>query len=333
MSLLYINDNGAKITTESNRIKVHYQDGMTKSLPIESVESIILLGKSQITTQCMEKCLQNGIPIAFFSKGGSYFGRLMSTGHINAQLQRKQASMYDTSFALELSKRILEAKVHNQLVVLRRYAKSTKTDIKQEELQLTNSQKKIERGKDITQITGHEGLGARYYFQGLSKCINENFAFSGRNRRPPLDPFNSMISLGYSILMNLLYEEIENHGLNPYFGFMHRDAEKHPTLASDLIEEWRAVIVDALAMGMINGAEIQREEFYFDEESKGCYIQRKGLQTYLKKMERKLQTEIRYLQYVDYPVSFRRAVALQVGKLVEAIRRESAEVYEPIRIR
>ncbi|MBR1628360.1 MAG: CRISPR-associated endonuclease Cas1 [Lachnospiraceae bacterium] len=333
MSLLYINENGAKITTESNRIKVHYQDGMTKSLPIESVESIILLGKSQITTQCMEKCLQNGIPIAFFSKGGSYFGRLMSTGHINAQLQRKQASMYDTSFALELSKRILEAKVHNQLVVLRRYAKSTKTDIKQEELQLTNSQKKIERGKDITQITGHEGLGARYYFQGLSKCINENFAFSGRNRRPPLDPFNSMISLGYSILMNLLYEEIENHGLNPYFGFMHRDAEKHPTLASDLIEEWRAVIVDALAMGMINGAEIQREEFYFDEESKGCYIQRKGLQTYLKKMERKLQTEIRYLQYVDYPVSFRRAVALQVGKLVEAIRRESAEVYEPIRIR
>ena len=116
MSFLYINENGATIYTESNRIKVSYRDGMIKSLPIESVESIILLGKSQITTQCMEICLRKGIPISFFSKGGSYFGRLMSTGHVKASLQRKQASLYDTPFALALSRQILEAKVQNQRV-------------------------------------------------------------------------------------------------------------------------------------------------------------------------------------------------------------------------
>jgi len=101
MSIIYVNEHGAKITVEGNRIKIVYKDGMTRSLPIESVESIILLGSSQITTQCMEGCLTRGIPVSFFSKGGSYFGRLMSTGHVNATLQRKQAALYDTEFALE----------------------------------------------------------------------------------------------------------------------------------------------------------------------------------------------------------------------------------------
>ena len=100
---------------------------------------------------------------------------------------------------------------------------------------------------------GYEGAAARIYFSTLGKLIDSEFIFSGRNKRPPLDPFNSMISLGYSIILNEIYGKLEGKGLNPYFGILHKDREKHPTLASDMMEEWRAVLIDTLVMGMLNG--------------------------------------------------------------------------------
>lgn len=123
---------------------------------------------------------------------------------------------------------------------------------------LTICKNKIMTCNRIEEMIGFEGQAAKYYFRGLAACIDKEFSFQGRSRRPPRDEFNSMISLGYSILMNEVYCKIEMKGLNPYFGFIHRDAEKHPTLASDMMEEWRAVIVDATAMSMINGHEIQK---------------------------------------------------------------------------
>ena len=171
---------------------------------------------------------------------------------------------------------------------------------------------KIENSRRIEEIIGYEGQAAKFYFRGLSKCIEREFQFNGRSRRPPKDEFK---------------------GLNPYFGFIHRDAEKHPTLASDMMEEWRAVIVDATVMSMINGHEISKEDFVFNLEQPGCYLTKTGLKIYLNKLERKFQTEIRYLKYVDYPVSFRRGILLQMEQLTKAIEKGDASLYEPIVIR
>lgn len=257
----------------------------------------------------------------------------MSTSHINAGRQRMQSALYDTEFAVELGKRILSAKIKNQSVVLRRYEKSRNIRLEEEQKMLSICRGKIENSRRIEEIIGYEGQAAKFYFRGLSKCIEREFQFNGRSRRPPKDEFNSMISLGYSILMNELYCKIEMKGLNPYFGFIHRDAEKHPTLASDMMEEWRAVIVDATVMSMINGHEISKEDFVFNLEQPGCYLTKTGLKIYLNKLERKFQTEIRYLKYVDYPVSFRRGILLQMEQLTKAIEKGDASLYEPIVIR
>ena len=182
-------------------------------------------------------------------------------------------------------------------------------------------------------MIGFEGQAAKSYFQGLSKCIDEEFKFQGRSRRPPKDEFNSMISFGYSLLLNEVYCKIEMKGLNPYFGFIHRDAEKHPTLASDLMEEWRAVIVDATVMSLINGYEIKKEHFQADLDQTGCYLTREGLKIFLNKLERKFRTEVRYLKYTDSAVSFRRAILLQMDRLAKAIEEGDASIYEPIIIR
>lgn len=333
MSLLYVNDNGAVIGIEGNQCTVKYPDGLKRSIPIESLEAITVMGMSQMTTQCVETCMSRGIPVAYFSKGGHYFGRVQSTGHVNAQRQRKQASLYDTEFSRELGRKILRAKLKNQSVVLRRYEKSRKIVLDQEQKMMTICRNKIQDCDTIPEMIGFEGQAAKYYFQGLSKCIEEDFRFKGRSKRPPKDEFNSLISLGYSILMNEIYCKIELKGLNPYFGFIHRDGENHPTLASDLMEEWRAVIVDATAMSLINGHEIHKDDFTTNMDEPGCYLTKSGLKIYLNKLERKLQTEVNYLPYVDYSVSFRRAIFLQMGQLVKAIETEDASCYEPIQIR
>lgn len=333
MGLLYINESGAVVGVEANKCTVQYKDGMKKMIPIESLEGITIMGRSQMTTQCAEECMVRGIPVAYFSKGGRYFGRLMSTGHINVERQRRQSELYDTEFSLQLSKNIINAKIKNQSVVLKRYEKSKGLLLNEEQKMMDICRNKVLRCERIEESIGFEGQAARYYFQGLSKCIDDLFKFQGRSRRPPLDEFNSMISLGYSILMNEVYCKIEMKGLNPYFGFLHRDAEKHPTLASDMMEEWRAVIVDATAMSMINGHEIHKEHFISDLEEPGYYLTKDGLKLYLNKLEKKFQTSVRYLKYVDYPVSFRRAILLQMEQLVKAIEKGDANLYEPLVIR
>lgn len=333
MGLLYVNESGAVIGVEANKCTVQYKDGMKKMIPIESLEGITIMGRSQMTTQCAEECMVRGIPVAYFSKGGRYFGRLMSTGHINVERQRRQSELYDTEFSLQLSKNIINAKIKNQSVVLKRYEKSKGLLLNEEQKMMDICRNKVLRCERIEESIGFEGQAARYYFQGLSKCIDDPFKFQGRSRRPPLDEFNSMISLGYSILMNEVYCKIEMKGLNPYFGFLHRDAEKHPTLASDMMEEWRTVIVDATAMSMINGHEIHKEHFISDLEEPGYYLTKDGLKLYLNKLEKKFQTSVRYLKYVDYPVSFRRAILLQMEQLVKAIEKGDANLYEPLVIR
>lgn len=333
MSILFVNENNATVGIESNRCFIKYSDGMKKMLPIEALESITIMGHAQMTTQCVQECLTRGIPVSYFSKGGSYFGRLQSTGHINAERQRKQSRLYDTQFSIDLAKNIISAKLKNQQVVLRRYEKSKGISVDSSLKMIHICREKISRCQTIQELMGYEGQGAKAYFDGLSVLIKPEFYFHGRNRRPPRDEFNSMLSLGYSVLMNELYGKIEAKGLNPYLGFMHRDKEKHPTLASDMMEEWRAVIVDSTVMSMINGHEIQKEDFTTDMDEPGCYLNRNGIKVYLSKLEKKLQTEVRYLSYVDYPVSFRRGIALQIDTLAKAIEEENADLYKPIEIR
>ena len=198
---------------------------------------------------------------------------------------------------------------------------------------INTSYHKLDSCDKIEQLMGYEGTAAKFYFQGLSKLVEPEFKFNGRSKRPPKDEFNSMLSLGYSILMNEIYGKIQNKGLNPYFGFIHRDKEKHPTLASDLMEEWRAVIIDSVVMSLVNGHEIQLEHFHHDLYEPGYYLTNDGMKIFINKLEKKLHTDTKYLSYVEYPVSFRRGMELQLGQLVNALEENDATIYQPMRIR
>lgn len=332
MSYLYVCEQGATIGYGGNRFEVKYKNGLLKSVPAETLEMIEVFGNIQLTTQCMTECLKRGVNVVLYSANGAYYGRLISTNHVNVERQRMQAAM-SGEFKLNVAKSIVRAKIKNQTVILRRYARNQ--DISADDVIYTMRllNKKIDFCKDTDQLMGYEGAAARVYFAALGRLINPEFRFDGRNRSPPLDPFNSLLSLGYSIIMSELYGKLEGKGLNPYFGILHKDRERHPTLASDLMEEWRAVLIDSLAMSMLNGHELGREHFYRDEDGPGIFLTRDGFKLFIRKLENRFQADNRYLTYVNYSVSFRRALDLQVNQLVKAIESGDAAEYKPVVIR
>ena len=129
MSYLYIDEPGICLTIDYNRMVIHYTDETTKEIPIELIEGISLFRPTQLSAKCIQVCLEKDIPVLFYTGGGMYIGQLQPSRHIHPERQRLQCALYDTTFALELSKRITIGKIRNQEVVLRRYGKSRNTPV------------------------------------------------------------------------------------------------------------------------------------------------------------------------------------------------------------
>lgn len=333
MSILLVDEDSAVVGIDANRFYIRYSDGVKRYLPAETLESISVMGHAQLTSGCILECFKRAIPISYFSKGGKYYGRLQSSSCVNASRQRLQSELYESDFALGLAKRIIMAKLKNQMVVLRRYEKSRDLLESKHIVIMNQCRQNVEVCTSVSEIMGYEGIAAKEYFAGMSEVIDEAFKFNGRSRRPPLDEFNALISLGYTIITNIIQSKIEDKGLNSYFGFVHRDSEQHPTLASDLMEEWRAVLVDSTAMSMINGHELLKEHFYYDIDTPGCFLTREGLKLFVEKLERKLQSSIKYLDEIDYKMDFRYAITLKLNSLIQAMSESDASKYSVLEIR
>lgn len=311
------------------------QDGLeSRKIPKETLDSITTYGNISISTACYRECITMGIPVNYFSTNGTYFGKLSSTRHTKANRVKKQVYVVDDKeMSMVLAKKIIHAKISNQLVLLRRYQRSTGKCIKDKIKRIEHTRNKIEKCSEISELMGYEGNAAREYFSALSILVNDGFKFSGRNKQPPKDPFNSMLSLGYTILLYEIYNEIENRGLTPYIGFMHSPHDAHPALASDLLEEWRAVIVDSTVMNLIQGNEIKVSDFYYDSETQGVYLTKQGKKIFINKLEKKLQTEVGYLCSNEIAKSFRRGIYLQSVAFTRAVEKGKMEEYVPLYIR
>ncbi len=333
MPILYLSDYGALLNKSRGRLVVTCDDEKRHEVPLETIDGLTILGEVSITSAVLKEFLSRGTCVTFLSKGGHYFGRLVSTGHVNTKRQRLQSKLYGSEFAIALSKEIVSGKIHNQQVMLSRTARKGDADIGHELAEIKSMGQRVSSCSTLDEIRGCEGFAAKNYFAGLSKCLDPSMAFNKRTRRPPLDPFNSMLSLGYSILLNEIYSILETKGLNPYFGFFHQDDENHPTLASDMMEEWRPVIVDSLALSLVAKKELGNSDFEFSETDGGVYLKRESLKKYIVQFQRKVDAKVKYLSTVPYETSFHGAMALQVNSLANAIENSDASMYTSVRIR
>lgn len=332
MAYIYVCKQGAAISLQKNRFQVKYKNELLQSIPIETVDGLEIFGNIQLTTQTFQECLKRGIAVIFYSTTGNYYGKLMSTTNVNVARQRKQAALMD-DWKLEMSKKLIKAKINNQLVVLSRYQRNVDCAIEQEKTLMRVMRAKVPIAESVEQLMGFEGVAARAYFKALGQMIVPEFRFERRSKRPPEDEFNSVISLGYSLFLNEIYGKLESRGLNPFFGILHQDRENHPTLASDLLEEWRAVLVDSAALGMINGSELVKENFYRREGQPGIFLTDEGLRICLQKYEKRMETVNSYLPELVQPITFRQAIGIQVERLIKAIETGDTAEYEPLTIR
>jgi len=336
VSFLYIYEQAAKIGVQQNCIVVaNEKEKLKRTIPIEGVESVIIFGNASLSSSCVKQLMERDINLTWLSSSGKFYGRLESTKNVNIYRQRRQfACGEDEKFCLALAKNFTLAKVKNQITLLRRYQRKHNSITTQKSIEdMLKIVPVMEKVHNKEELLGHEGLAARYYFKGLAEQVDADFAFAGRNRQPPRDRFNSLLSFAYTLLMYDVYTAVVNRGMNPYAGFLHSIHRGHPALCSDLMEEWRAVLADSLALHVVNRAIIQRDDFAEPAVDGGVYLAAKASKSYIAEYEQKVRGQSRYLPYVDYSVSFRRAIEMQCQRLARAVEEGDPEIYQPVVIR
>jgi len=178
-------------------------------------------------------------------------------------------------------------------------------------------------------MLGYEGYGAALYFQAFATVLKGRFEFEKRTRRPPTDPVNSLMSLGYTLLSQNLHSMVETVGLHTHFGNLHLPQKNRPSLVCDLMEEFRALVVDSFVAYLINSNIFVEDDFTPPDERGGVYLHPDALKKFLKHWEERLQQKITH-PHTGYSVSYRRCFELQVWEYVQVLSGEQ-EVYRPMR--
>ncbi|HET54731.1 MAG TPA: CRISPR-associated endonuclease Cas1 [Ignavibacteria bacterium] len=291
---LYIHEQGSILSKESGRFVVTKDDIDLLEIPIIKISHIIIFGNCLITPAVYQTCLINRIQIALLSSHGRYYGTIDSYGNRNTELEKLQfLRSLDEAFTLNFAINQVKVKIHNTRVLLQRHNKRIKSP---EITSVLNKTKQVLQAIDntasINYLRGIEGSIASTYFHNLGLLFNADTGFYTKNfvriKRPPTDPVNSLLSFGYTLLGFNLFSFLDMYGLNPYIGFYHVDRQGHPSLVSDIIEEFRHVI-DSLVIYVINKKIIKKNDFYFlKEPSSPCLLNKRGRKEYIRQFEIKM---------------------------------------------
>ena len=330
MKSLYVSQQGCYVSLQHETLLVKQGEQTLAQVQLPHLEQVLIFGKSQVTTQAIRACLQNKIPIVYLSRMGYCYGRLMPLEMGYRQLNRSQQAI---SFVEKLlvARSIVRAKLKNSRVLLQRQQRQKNSDIIALSIQtLEYLVTKVDQAETIEQLMGYEGAGAASYFPAFGECLMGNdFVFLTRSRRPPVNPVNAMLSFGYQVLWNHLLALIELQGLDPYQACLHQSSERHAALTSDLIEEFRAPIIDSLVLYLINRREmIILDDFEYRDG--GCYLSQSGRKKFLKAFVQRMEAEI---QIGDDEKEPRWDILMQQVKQFRAFIYAPIHGYQPYLIR
>lgn len=330
MTSLYITESGAYLHKRGGQIVIGRNNEVLLEVPLNLVEDVTLIDSVQISSQLMTDFLERRVPISWLSTMGCYYGSLINANSVDILKHKKQFDLLqEEKLYFTLAKKCVFAKVHNQLTILRRYNRNAEiSNIDSAIKNILAVRRNIFLTDSYREVMGYEGIISRIYFAALGELMPEGFCFTKRTKMPPRDPVNSMLSLGYSMLFNEVLASCIHVGLHPYVGFLHRLAKGHPALASDLMEEWRAPIVDAMVLAMLKRNMLEPEQFTTSEE--GCFLTPEARKIFLGNYNKKLRSQN---QYLDGKYSYRESIRKQCEKYASAIMNEDADYYEPLELR
>jgi CRISPR-associated protein Cas1 len=292
LATLYLTQQGATLRKEQNRLLVEHEDRIIAEVHDFKVERVVVFGNVQLTSQAISFLLERGIDTAFLTLRGRLKGRLAALESKNVTLRLQQYERTrNQPFALAVARSIVVGKILNSSEVLARHQRNhTECNLKSEIEQLEVSSKKACKEVSAERLLGVEGQAAAIYFEGFAKMLRRGLVFNKRTRRPPVDPVNSLLSFGYSLLYNEAIAALVSVGCDVYLGFYHTPKFGRCSLALDLMEEMRSVVVDRLALNLINREVFKVSDFQKGEDG-GIYLGEEGRKRFLREYERMVSTE------------------------------------------
>lgn len=304
LSTVYVRNDRARIRHRSGSLLVAAPEG-SQRIPLEGIDSLMILGGAQITTQALDACVGLGVRVAALKRSGAL--RFVVSGQTGGNVHLRTAlfrTVIDEDSSLELAKAVVAAKLQNSRRVVERWARDEKCSGKSGGLsaRATQVRDRISRlieAKTSDQVRGIEGDAARIYFRALGEVVAPSgLHFSGRTRRPPRDPVNALLGFCYGLLVTELIGATESVGLDHQIGFFHRPRAGRPSLALDLTEELRA-LTDRFVVSLVRRKQLTVDAF--DVTPGGAvYLSDEGRAKLLKAWEAHKDTEL------DHPLLGRR---------------------------
>lgn len=349
MAILYVTEQGATLLKRGERLVVEKLKKTVHWVHAHKIEQVVLMGQINLTPGTIAFLLQEGIDTVFLSYYGKYRGRLIAHLGKNIELRQLQfQKLADPECRLQLARAFVAGKLYNCRVLLRRQNQELQDErITVAVHQLRRLARQAGTADSVASLMGVEGSGAAAYFGALRHLIKaKELGFEGRNRRPPRDPVNVLLSLGYTLLANAVHTQVHVAGLDPYLGSLHGVEYGRPSLVLDLMEEFRPVLVDTLVLTLVNKHIIRATDFYRPEDREPAafdfaetepvregypiLLGHEGLKKFVTYFERRLNQRVFYLPK-EQRLSFRGIILEQVRLLIRSLSDRRA--YEPFLLR
>jgi CRISPR-associated protein Cas1 len=269
LNTLYITSDDAYVHKERETFVVEVNNEKVYQAPVHSIENIVCFGFKALSPSLMAFCAENNVGISYLSENGKFLARVQGAQHGNVLLRKAQYALSDNEQeSLKIARPIIAAKVSNYRNLLlrhqRNHPESVSDSVDSAATVLGNRLHDIEQVMTLDGLRGYEGECANVYFSVLSSLIiaqQEDFTFTARSKRPPLDPANALLSFLYAILANDVRSALETVGLDPQVGFLHQLRSGRPSLALDVMEEFRAYLGDRIMLNLINLKQVTIKDF------------------------------------------------------------------------
>lgn len=272
LNVLYVTTPESYLSKDGDNVVISVNQQEVFRIPILNIEGIVTFGYMGASPGLMKLCADNGVALTFLSPHGHYIGRFQGPVHGNVLLRKKQYEVAaDLEYSLSLSRIFVAGKVMNYRTIMKRYLRDygSNSDVEAAIARLSVLKDKILSSPNYDVLRGYEGDAANVYFDVFPHLIvaqKDSFVFNGRNRRPPKDPINALLSFVYTLLAHECSAALESVGLDPYVGFMHTLRPGRTSLALDLMEEMRAYMGDRLVLSLINRKQVSVSDFKFQGE-------------------------------------------------------------------
>ena len=319
---VYVQGQGFGLGLKGDVLEIRDKGKVVNQARLMEASQLSLFGNVQLTAQALRALAKREIPILHLSYGGWLTAITTPPPHKNIELRRRQFQVADDeALSLQIARAFTVGKIRNQRTLLRRNAEALPAGVLS---RMAEWRRKAERADSLPTLLGLEGIAARDYFANFALMFKSSedvtaFEFTSRNRRPPRDPVNAMLSFLYSLLVKEMVVAAIGVGFDPYLGFYHQPRYGRPALALDLMEEFRPLIADSVVISLINNGEIRPQDFI--TRAHGCALTDSGRKRVIEAFERRLDTLVTHPIF-GYAVSYRRIFEIQTRLLARFLAKE-----------